>query len=394
MLPNWSLRYRNLAFQVNSLRAWETWFCIGMRTAEKFCLFPVEWEDCTRSVKYGTNRVKNAIWYCALAYLMMDTGYQMVNIFTLNYHTTPVDDIIKLLLHGLTRLAACGLIYGFLENYESSMRLFNQICRIHRKLKGVYHGDRHFVIQDGILICLALGSLTIHFQPLGPPIQYLQERQSIRYWGSRLLPPSFYNSLFGIILFAFAELYISYIADFGAGYAATLLVVYTQTTRYWLAVLLNNSTNSLTRPWLNTKNLCLYRTLHVLNCVQNETCSEILWPVAQQVLATIHTLTNVLAIKCFHKLQMPVPILLLMSTCAFASFEKTAVKGAADVYEVSDKFRQGICRQASRRGRTIGRSIRCLRIQVGAAYYFKMSTFNTFMRTVVELTINVMLTLF
>lgn len=63
---------------------------------------------------------------------------------------------------------------------------------------GVYHGDRHFVIQDGILICLALGSLTIHFQPLGPPIQYLQERQSIRYWGSRLLPPSFYNSLFGI----------------------------------------------------------------------------------------------------------------------------------------------------------------------------------------------------
>lgn len=136
MLPNWSLRYRNLAFQVNSLRAWETWFCIGMRTAEKFCLFPVEWEDCTRSVKYGTNRVKNAIWYCALAYLMMDTGYQMVNIFTLNYHTTPVDDIIKLLLHGLTRLAACGLIYGFLENYESSMRLFNQICRIHRKLKG------------------------------------------------------------------------------------------------------------------------------------------------------------------------------------------------------------------------------------------------------------------
>lgn len=156
----------------------------------------------------------------------------------------------------------------------------------------------------------------------------------------------------------------------------------------------NNSTNSLTRPWLNTKNLCLYRTLHVLNCVQNETCSEILWPVAQQVLATIHTLTNVLAIKCFHKLQMPVPILLLMSTCAFASFEKTAVKGAADVYEVSDKFRQGICRQASRRGRTIGRSIRCLRIQVGAAYYFKMSTFNTFMRTVVELTINVMLTLF
>lgn len=160
------------------------------------------------------------------------------------------------------------------------------------------------------------------------------------------------------------------------------------------AIFRKSARSELLYPWVNFRNLRLYRALHVLNCGHNDACAEIIWPIAQHVLATVHTLTNVLAIKCFHKITKPTAFLLMMGTCLFTIFERSALKGAANVYEVSSKFKNHVGRQGMKRGRVIGRSIRCLRIQVGSAYYFKMSTFNTFMQTVVEWTINVMLTFF
>lgn len=63
---------------------------------------------------------------------------------------------------------------------------------------GNYYGDENALIDDGLLY-VNFGTIVLHFQPLGPTLQHLQERGSFRYWGARYLPPSFYNSAFGTV---------------------------------------------------------------------------------------------------------------------------------------------------------------------------------------------------
>jgi hypothetical protein len=63
---------------------------------------------------------------------------------------------------------------------------------------GQYYSDINKIIQDGVFGYIAFGVITVHIQPFGPTMQHLQERQSVRYWGSRLLPKRIYNSIFGM----------------------------------------------------------------------------------------------------------------------------------------------------------------------------------------------------
>jgi hypothetical protein len=143
--------------------------------------------------------------------------------------------------------------------------------------------------------------------------------------------------------------------------------------------------------WMNLKNLKLYKKLEVLNCLHTEACSEILWPTTQYLLATVHILTNVLTIKCFNILPLMIRSVLILSAFAFIFFESSCLKSSADIFEISQKYKDTLSRDISKKNRLIGKSLRCLRIQVGHSYYFKFSTYTTFLRTIVEHTINVLL---
>lgn len=109
------------------------------------------------------------------------------------------------------------------------------------------------------MLYVTFGTITVHIQPFGPSLQHFQERDSIRYWGARLLPRDVYDSTLGkfglirclssayqlsnilssgIVLFGCGETLLCFMAIFGTGYAAVQLVVYSQTTRHWLGVLL------------------------------------------------------------------------------------------------------------------------------------------------------------
>lgn len=131
-----------------------------------------------------------------------------------------------------------------------------------------------------------------------------------------------------------------------------------------------------------------------MNCVHNEACSSVLWPVAQDVLLAVHVLCNVLTIKCFFILPLPIRGILVLSAAAFTLFESSCLKAAAEIYEISKLFCDGMTTHRQKRHRIVGRSLRCLRIQVASAYFFQMSTFNTFIKSVVDNTISVMLTFF
>lgn len=119
-----------------------------------------------------------------------------------------------------------------------------------------------------------------------------------------------------------------------------------------------------------------------------------IFPVSQHVLCSVHVICNVLLIKCFRLLPLLIGATLFFATVTITLFEKNCLKAAADVYEISKRFRDRMRRDDSKRNRIVGRSLRGLRIKVQDAYYFKISTFITFMQSVVENTINVMLTFF
>lgn len=57
----------------------------------------------------------------------------------------------------------------------------------------------------------------------------------------------------------------------------------------------------------------------------------------------------------------------------------------------SNQFGEDIRKDKSKIVRVIGRSLRPLKIDVGKNYFIKMSTFTTFMTTVVDNTVNVLL---
>lgn len=53
-------------------------------------------------------------------------------------------------------------------------------------------------MDDG-LFYVTFGVITVHIQPIGPTLQHLEERHSVRYWGSRLLPGDLYDGKIGKI---------------------------------------------------------------------------------------------------------------------------------------------------------------------------------------------------
>lgn len=144
--------------------------------------------------------------------------------------------------------------------------------------------------------------------------------------------------------------------------------------------------------WMNLSYLKLYRTLRVLNCVHNEACSILIWPSTQLFLCIVHVLVNVTLVKFFSQLPPEIRFILLLSTVGFGIFEGSCLKAAADVYEISSKYGENIRRDKSKLTRLIGRALKPLRLEVSSSYYFKMSTYTTYILTVVDNTVNVLLT--
>jgi len=148
---------------------------------------------------------------------------------------------------------------------------------------------------------------------------------------------------------------------------------------------------------LNTKEplssrLKLYQQLKILNIEHTAVCSVLMWPLTQSLLIAIHVILNVTFIYSFNStLELSYSI----GTCACLAglivFEKVCFKGAAEVYEESMHFKAKLTRNSENHLRKIGRGLPCLKVQVSWSYFFKMSTFNTYILLVIDYTIIVLL---
>lgn len=107
-------------------------------TCEKCCFLPIHWDNAGQSVKLSQSRIRLVLWGIMQSYLILDTGYLAVTMCTVNYRALCADATMKLLSHGLSRMAACLLIAWFANDFKSANNLINQVCKVHQRLKGSY----------------------------------------------------------------------------------------------------------------------------------------------------------------------------------------------------------------------------------------------------------------
>lgn len=145
------------------------------------------------------------------------------------------------------------------------------------------------------------------------------------------------------------------------------------------------------------KNLMLYKTLAVLARAQDSIFGPSAWPILQLCLSVMHTASAVATIQSFRgvgELTQGLSLAVLFVLCT--KLEHACFIGAAEFYQLSETFKQSITRRG-RRNRmecVTARSLRSLRMNVGCFYFIKMGTFKTFMASVVDNTISVLITFF
>lgn len=138
--------------------------------------------------------------------------------------------------------------------------------------------------------------------------------------------------------------------------------------------------------------LSKYRSLQILNIINNECLSRFAWPACHSALAVCHIVVNVMLIS-FHRL-LPYNMLAMLSALSgiILLFEKLCIQASAQVYEESSNFLEASKENEVNSGRRkIIKSFRPLVVRVGDFYFITVSTFTTFLVSVVDNSISVIL---
>lgn len=120
--------------------------------------------------------------------------------------------------------------------------------------------------------------------------------------------------------------------------------------------------------------------------------SVLVWPVLQNLIMVSHIVINVLLVSMHTSLSYNMLGSLLGLWLMFMAFEKIGIQASAQVHEGSRNFLATCKRdEYNLRRRKVIKSLKPLAIWVGSCYFIKPSTFTTYLGTVVENTISVIL---
>lgn len=120
--------------------------------------------------------------------------------------------------------------------------------------------------------------------------------------------------------------------------------------------------------------------------------SPVVWPTGQYVLLVCHIVINVIMVSKYRVIPLSTLVMFPVLLVVFTMFEKTCIKSSAQVYECSREFIVGLGKgYLYRRQKMVARSLRPLSVTVGTVYIIKLSTFTTYLRIVVDSSINILL---
>lgn len=139
------------------------------------------------------------------------------------------------------------------------------------------------------------------------------------------------------------------------------------------------------------KTVIMYRTLQVLDVIHNACCADCWWPLTQNMYLYLHVMINVVLVKSHSLIPTSYLLMLVLACVMLTAFEKNCIQSASQLYEFSFEIRQNMMNSGKWK-RMVGRSFKSVQAKVAWYYYLKTSTFTTYMQTLVDQTINVVLT--
>jgi len=138
-----------------------------------------------------------------------------------------------------------------------------------------------------------------------------------------------------------------------------------------------------------TTNLMGYRLLAIQNRLHNIFFSPLLWPCFQYGMLAMHTIMNLILIRAQSwGIPLNLCLMLIFVQIGFFFFEKNCFETAAKIYVSACNYRDEIGNVRSTFFRKVKTSLRPIRIEVSACYYFKTSTFVTYENALVDYTID------
>ncbi|OXA64301.1 hypothetical protein Fcan01_00580 [Folsomia candida] len=330
------------------------------------------------TTKEGHLAVTRKSWRIAFLWGMLivstiDSFYRAVVCGKVNYKEMKSKDIMQMYIELFSRSGATILSWDIFVKMETHANFVNHIFNMNGRLAApsVFYQTRAATWRGmrgmDIYIFVACGPVSYVFPLVGSIGAHLQDRHSPRYWGAMLLPRWMYDSLFGTISYATFELFVVY----SNGYSVFFIMS--------VGIAFNYSTD---------RRLELYQGLEILNNVASVCYSRVLWPAGQNTILICHVTINVILISMHDAIPLGLLGMLITTLVMLLLFERNCIKACAEMYEESRKFKRLIAARGHLRQRKVARSLRPLKVFVGSYYYFKMSTFMTYVNTVVDYTID------
>ncbi|OXA49424.1 hypothetical protein Fcan01_16049 [Folsomia candida] len=377
-------------------KTFKIWVPIFFKIAETLCLLPVHWDKNKFKLVLLRSKVRPFIWKFFALYNTFCSILALKILRTLYQEKQDADSLIKLLLDGTGRIFGCLVVVWMGRNFKETIPFFNQVYTLHYQLaqknKRILIGEDNGR-NEGIPSPRVSVIMFVLLVPFLPVVEHLKDRCSTRYWISGVVPGSVYHSWYGIVITALLEFEVTAIGWYLVLYGTATLVFYSVSTKFWLKWAVRENYADSMFP----KNLMLYKTLAVLARAQDSIFGPSAWPILQLCLSVMHTASAVATIQSFRgvgELTQGLSLAVLFVLCT--KLEHACFIGAAEFYQLSETFKQSITRRG-RRNRmecVTARSLRSLRMNVGCFYFIKMGTFKTFMASVVDNTISVLITFF
>ncbi|XP_035709720.1 uncharacterized protein LOC118436225 [Folsomia candida] len=332
-----------------------------------------------------------SLMFTTLLVMTLDCTYRVWTIYSRPTQQTSIPDFLVEMTNVIGR-SGTGIIGWelFLRRKRCSMFL-NSVVKLDANLKrkfGTLHSSRYKSLARFIVIVAIVSAL---YPILGTLPQQIKDRHHPQYWGSQFIPRPVYDKPLVALLFILYEVNLTFANSFAVGLTVSILYCYIHINSLWLEVVKNRKFSHQGIP-ISTR-LELFSSLKILNIFNNEMAAGILWPTFQNTLLALQVPSHVTLIRFLPNVQ---PSFVLMVETALGLtmiFQGRCITSGARMFSISNQFKKDVTQFGSRFEKKVAKSLNSLRVEVGSFYFFKMSTFTTFVQTNLDTTISLLLTI-
>ncbi|CAL8120964.1 unnamed protein product [Orchesella dallaii] len=213
-------------------------------------------------------------------------------------------------------------------------------------------------------------------------MQYLQNRYSLRFWPSKFVNRTLYDSPIFITLFAITDLIYSYIVVFPAILIVLLILSYVAFAQIWIKWLRDNIDKWKSPPW---KYIRLYKEQQVINHLANAVFSDKMVPYMLFAGITVFVVGFSTVVRPQESSSIVVILNAALSvSILFCAYQFLLESGGRIVHFSADIKAIGSIKFKCAVDRLGIKGCREIRMYIGSTMYFKSTSFASFAQTVLD----------